>query len=172
MGLQSLTGTLRTKRLTPRSSLNPRMLALALGALVAACQSQNAQDAAQQVCIALPAQVCYEPEVEIQNESYVEARSRFHTRLLRTGPAPQEWTPLTPPPGVAVVKYASDGLQLRAWVNRPSRSDHRRYPAVLFLHGGYAFAMSDWQDAQQYRDAGFIVMAPILRGENGQPGVY
>ncbi len=25
---------------------------------------------------------------------------------------------------------------------------------------------------QPYRDAGFIVMIPILRGENGQPGSY
>ena len=26
--------------------------------------------------------------------------------------------------------------------------------------------------AQPYRDAGYIVMIPILRGENGQPGFY
>src|SRR5215472_11818875 len=131
MALRRLPRTIRTEDRASGSLLKPRMLALILSALVAGCQSENAQDAAQQICTALPAQVCYKPEVEIQSESYVEARSRFHTRLLRTGPAPQEWTPLTPPPGVTVVKFASDGLQLNAWVNRPSRSDHRRYPAVL-----------------------------------------
>jgi dipeptidyl aminopeptidase/acylaminoacyl peptidase len=43
---------------------------------------------------------------------------------------------------------------------------------VLFLHGGFAGAGGDWEMAQPYRDAGYIVMMPILRGENGQPSDY
>src|SRR6202011_3218095 len=57
-------------------------------------------------------------------------------------------------------------------VNRPANGDHRRYPAVLFLHGGYSFALGDWQMSQPYRDAGFVVLSPLLRGENGQAGAY
>ena len=41
---------------------------------------------------------------------------------------------------------------------------------MLFLHGGFCFDFSDWQGAQAFRDAGFIVMIPVLRGEEGQPG--
>src|SRR5262249_29615237 len=50
--------------------------------------------------------------------------------------------------------------------------DGRKRPAVLFLHGGFAFGGDDWDMPQPYRDAGYIVMIPILRGENGQPGSY
>jgi dipeptidyl aminopeptidase/acylaminoacyl peptidase len=114
----------------------------------------------------------YTPEVAIQNEDYATARSRFHTKLLKRGPAPQDWEPLKPPAGVTEVRYPSGPLRLKAWVNRPANSDHRRYPAVLFLHGGYSFALSDWQTSQPYRNAGFVVLSPLLRGENGQAGVF
>ena len=152
--------------------MNRNFLFLTLVALTAACQAQSAQDALESACVALPAQVCYKPEVDVQNDNYVDARKRFHTKLLRMGPAPQDWVPLKPPPGVTEVKYTSGALQLKAWVNRPARADHRGYPAVLFLHGGYAFDLSDWLVSQPYRDAGFVVLAPMLRGENGQPGLY
>src|SRR5262249_7918962 len=60
---------------------------------------------------------------------------------------------------------------LKAWVNRPS-DPSEKHPAVLFLHGGFSFALSDWESTQPYRDAGFVVLTPILRGENGQPGYF
>jgi dipeptidyl aminopeptidase/acylaminoacyl peptidase len=43
---------------------------------------------------------------------------------------------------------------------------------VLFLHGGFAFGEDDWEMTKQYRDAGFVVFAPMVRGENGLPGKY
>ncbi len=45
-------------------------------------------------------------------------------------------------------------------------------PAVLFLHGHCAIDKSDWEKTQPYRQAGYIVMMPALRGENGQHGEY
>src|SRR5260221_14576163 len=45
-------------------------------------------------------------------------------------------------------------------------------PAVLFLHGGFCFDLSDWQETEAFREAGFIVMLPNRRGENGQPGNF
>lgn len=42
----------------------------------------------------------------------------------------------------------------------------------MFLHGGFCFDASDWEDAKAFRDAGFIVMLPNRRGENGQPGNF
>ena len=42
----------------------------------------------------------------------------------------------------------------------------------MFLHGGFAFGEDDWEQAEPFRDAGFVVMIPTLRGENGLPGAY
>src|SRR5258707_13822768 len=98
----------------------------------------------------------YAPEVTIQSEDYAKARARFRTKLLRKSPAPQNWTPLTPPAGVTQVEFPSGPLHLKAWVNRPAADDHHTYPAVLFLHGGFAFDLGDWKASQPYRDAGYI----------------
>jgi dipeptidyl aminopeptidase/acylaminoacyl peptidase len=111
------------------------------------------------------------PVVEIQKEDYAKARSEFRTKLLRKGPAPQPWEPIKPPTGVTEVEYPSGDLRLKAWVHRPAEED-RKLPAVLYLHGGFTFDLNDWKVSQPYRDAGFVVLAPILRAENGQPGSF
>jgi formylglycine-generating enzyme required for sulfatase activity/dienelactone hydrolase len=111
------------------------------------------------------------PSVEVQNENYVQARARFQTKLLRKGPPPDRGAPVKPPAGVTEVIYPSGALRLKAWVNRPA-DDSRKFPAVLFLHGGFEFAPGDWEQSKPYRDAGFIVMTPMLRAENGQPGAF
>jgi acetyl esterase/lipase len=105
-----------------------------------------------------------------QTEDYAEARKHFQTRLVRQGPAPQDGGPAPPPPGVEEVGYRSGSLNLKSWVNR--KPGARQQPGVLFLHGGFAFDLDDWEQAQPFRDAGFVVMTPILRGENMQPGNY
>jgi dienelactone hydrolase len=111
------------------------------------------------------------PVVEVQREDYAEARGQFRTRLLRQGPAPQPWSPVKPPEGVAEVEYPSGDLRLRAWVNRPAEAAGK-HPAVLFLHGGFAFDLDDWAVSRPFRDAGFVVLTPMLRAENGQPGSF
>ncbi len=111
------------------------------------------------------------PVVEIQNEDYAQARAKFRAKLLRQGPSPQEGSPVKPPAGVSQVEYPSGELRLRAWLNRPADQD-RKHPAVLFLHGGFAFDTDDWAVSQPYRDAGFVVLTPLLRAENGQPGAF
>jgi formylglycine-generating enzyme required for sulfatase activity len=113
----------------------------------------------------------FAPEAEGPQEDYAQARGRFRTKLVRKGPSPQPGPPVKPPAGVSEVEYASGELRLKAWVNRPA-DEKRKYPAVLFLHGGFAFGMADWDQTKQYRDAGFVVLAPMLRGENGQPGAF
>jgi dipeptidyl aminopeptidase/acylaminoacyl peptidase len=111
------------------------------------------------------------PVVAVQKEDYARARRQFRTKLLRQGPAPQAGSPVMPPDDVTEVVYRSGALRLKAWVNRPTESRKKR-PAVLFLHGGFAFDRDDWVLSQPYRAADFIVMTPILRGENGQPGSF
>jgi len=111
------------------------------------------------------------PAVEIQNEDYAEVRKRFRTKLLEQGPAPQKEPKHRPPAGVTEVEFPSGKLRLKAWVSRPPENKLRQ-PAVLFVHGGFAFGPPDWEMAQPYHDAGYVVLVPILRGENGQPGSF
>jgi dienelactone hydrolase len=106
-----------------------------------------------------------------QTEDYAEARQKFKTKLVDRGPAPQDWDPEVPLPGVREITYTSGGLQLKAWVNDAPRRGGKQ-PAVLFLHGGFAFGSEDWDMTRPYRDAGFVVMTPMVRGENGLPGSY
>jgi dipeptidyl aminopeptidase/acylaminoacyl peptidase len=106
-----------------------------------------------------------------QTEDYAVARQKFQTRLTQTAAAPQPWEKVTPPEDVDEVEYNSNGLKLKAWMDKPQPGGVRR-PVVLFLHGGFAFGEDDWEQTEPFRKAGFVVMIPILRGENGQPGHY
>jgi acetyl esterase/lipase len=111
------------------------------------------------------------PAAEARKEDYAQARGGFHTKLSRKGPSPQQWSPVNAPAGVAEVEYRSGDLRLKAWMNRPEDAT-RRHPAVLYLHGGFAFGKEDWDQSKPYREAGFVVLTPILRAENGQPGDF
>src|SRR5262249_8657475 len=107
-----------------------------------------------------------------QTEDYAQARETFQTRLLRQGPSPQRWQLARLVPGATEVEYRSGDLRLKAWVTSAPAGDAPKRPAVLFLHGGFGFDESDWEQAQPFRQAGFVVMTPWLRGENGLPGSY
>jgi dienelactone hydrolase len=111
--------------------------------------------------------------VTVQNEDYAVARMRFRTTLLTKGPAP--WNvpqDLTVPAGVEVAIFKSGELRLKGWLAQPAAAKQEKHPAVLFLHGGFSFDMSDWEMSRPYRDAGYVVFAPMLRGENGQAGNF
>lgn len=102
---------------------------------------------------------------------YMGLRKTFKSNLLRKEPAPQTWQTQTLPPGVEKINYQSGDHTLNAWIAMPpARSAKNK--AVIFLHGGFAFDVSDFQSALAYRDAGYAVIVPILRGENGQPGHF
>lgn len=95
----------------------------------------------------------------------------FKTRLIRQGASPQEAEILRLPKGVRQVTYRSGGLMLKAWLSElPKTGQH---PAVVFCHGGFSFGLTDWtEDAMPFVNEGFIVLAPMLRGENGNPGSF
>lgn len=104
-----------------------------------------------------------------QTQDYAAARKQFHTQLTVHEPAPQPFLDQVPP-GAKVIPYSSGPLELKAWLGGPpGRGLH---PAVLFLHGGYALDLDDWTQTQPFRDAGFITLLPMLRGENGLPGDF
>ena len=103
--------------------------------------------------------------------SYASARAEFRTTLTRRGPSPQpEGFPATPE-GASRLSYTSAGRELSAFVSADPGDGVRR-PAVLFLHGGFAFGGGDWAMSSPFREADYVVMTPILRGENGQGGDF
>ena len=108
------------------------------------------------------------PGLELSSESYPALRSRFRTSLIRPGPASQLDDPLIEPPGALVGSYDSDGLSLRCY-STPVVNGIKR-PALLFLHGGFSIGPGDWEMTAPFRDAGYVVLIPTLRGENGQEG--
>jgi dipeptidyl aminopeptidase/acylaminoacyl peptidase len=104
-------------------------------------------------------------------EDLAAARAGFVTKLRVRGPAPQPYRNVAPPPGVKEVEYASGGLTLKGWLSDNAGGGAKR-PAVVFLHGGFAFGADDWADAAPFARAGFVLFMPRLRGENGNPGTY
>lgn len=105
-------------------------------------------------------------------EDYATARQKFKTTLTRKGPAPQAFADVTAPDDVDDVTFPSGNLTLRAWLTAEPEEIRVRKPAVLFLHGGFAFGEEDWAMAAAFEEAGYVVMVPMLRGENGQAGDY
>ncbi len=112
-----------------------------------------------------------EEEPVAKLKPYLERRKEFQTKLLVKEPAPQEYEPEKPPQGVEEIVYQSGGLKLKAWYDkRGVRSTPA--PALLFFHGGFAFGAEDLEVCKPFRDAGFIILTPMLRGENGNPGYF
>ncbi len=111
------------------------------------------------------------PGLELQPEDYARTRSRFRTGLVRRGSAPQGATPLKKPGDAEEIEYGSGDLRLKAYLSCIS-NDGRKRAAVVVLHGGFAFGEGQWEMARPFRDAGFVVMMPVLRGENGQAGDF
>lgn len=99
-----------------------------------------------------------------------ERRAAHVTRLRRHGPAPGSWRPLALPPDVSALRYASAGRTLLAWFAAPAGLT--RCPALLYFHGEFSLTAWDFAQVRPFLAAGFCVMTPSLRGENGNPGDF
>ncbi|MEF0939705.1 alpha/beta hydrolase family protein [Rhizobium sp. BR 362] len=105
---------------------------------------------------------------------YAKERHKFRTDLLNKGPAPDKYEPLVAPSDADQIFYRSGlggELELVAWVSRYERTPKPK-PAVLFLHGGNAIGQGHWLPMKPYIEAGYVVMIPSMRGENGQKGNF
>jgi dienelactone hydrolase len=98
-------------------------------------------------------------------------RSSFETNLIKLIPAPQEYEDEILPAGAKEVIYDSGVLKLKAWLS-DKPDDDNKHPAVVFAHGGFSFGGSGWEDGQEFIKQGFVLMTPMLRGENGNPGNF
>jgi dipeptidyl aminopeptidase/acylaminoacyl peptidase len=127
--------------------------------------------AALSVLFASPCPAAGDAEALLPTD-YAAARKAFKSTIRRRGPSPQEGGPLgNPPAGVKEVEYKSGALRLKAWLGEPPGGGKR--PAVVYCHGGFAFGREDFTDeAAKFVEQGFVVLVPILRGENGMPGHF
>jgi dipeptidyl aminopeptidase/acylaminoacyl peptidase len=110
--------------------------------------------------------------MELQEEDYARARADFRTKLRREGPSPQGGTKPEAPKRVTEVEYTSGGLRLGAWVSHPDPDSRRKMPGVVYLYAGFGFGTEDWEEAKPFREAGYVVLTPRLRGQNGQAGHF
>jgi dienelactone hydrolase len=108
------------------------------------------------------------PQRVATDKTFLQLRESHVTKLLVTGPSPQQYENEELPKGVRQVLYTSGDLKLKAWY-LPPRSPGR-HPALVFYHGGFAFGMEDLAATAPFTAADFAVLCPSLRGENGNPG--
>ena len=104
-------------------------------------------------------------------EDLASARKVFVTKLRVRGPAPQHYKNDKPPTDVKLVEFTSGDLKLKGWLSAEVAEGKKR-PAIVYLHGGWAFDRMDWEDAEPFAKAGFVLFMPMVRGENGNPGTY
>ncbi|WHA40538.1 alpha/beta hydrolase family protein [Agrobacterium larrymoorei] len=125
--------------------------------------------------VAAHSEIDLPPTLPLEREDYAKARLRFHTHLLKKISAPEKSGPLGTPPGARRVTYPggpNGSIELVAWLSEYVPDEKKLRPAVLFLHGGNATGDGHWAMMKPYWDAGFVVMLPSFRGENGQKGNY
>jgi dienelactone hydrolase len=59
---------------------------------------------------------------------------------------------------------------MRAWYQRPPVAGGRRVPLVVYLHNDFTLLPSSYVNARPFLQAGYAVLWPSVRGENGNPG--
>jgi dipeptidyl aminopeptidase/acylaminoacyl peptidase len=100
-----------------------------------------------------------------------EARADFSTKLTREGPPPKIYEAGPLPSGAEEIWYESEGRKLMGW-RSAEPTDGAKHPAVVFAHGGYFLKETAWEATHGFRDAGYVVLTPALRAENGNPGHF
>jgi len=105
-----------------------------------------------------------------RRRSYLERRAAHVTKLHKHGPSPGKWRPQPVPAGVTELRYEASGRSLLAWFAAPQVPD--RAPALIYFHGEFSFAAWDFLQVRPFLEAGYCVMTPTLRGENGDSGDF
>lgn len=108
--------------------------------------------------------------ITVAGYSYREARAAHRTRLVRHGPTPDAAHATPPPNYVTEVRVPAEPGELIAWLVLPEGEEP--VPGVVYLHSGFALAESDASSAYALVTAGYALLLPALRGENGNPGNF
>jgi len=92
------------------------------------------------------------------------------TTLTRRAPSTGSQDVPTAPVGVEVVHYTSGEHELLAWLVLPKTETDTPTPGLVYFHGAFALKPGDVENVRPAVEAGFAVLLPSLRGENGNPG--
>lgn len=90
--------------------------------------------------------------------------------LTRRGPAPGAEAAPGALEGAEELRFPAEPGALRAWLLRPATPGP--WPAVVYLHAGFAARQEDLEAARPFAEAGYAVLLPTLRGEPGNPGEH
>jgi pimeloyl-ACP methyl ester carboxylesterase len=113
------------------------------------------------------------PLIEPAPSDFFADRAAHPTHLEKHAPSPQEYSPWPTDGLLRVVDYPSGGRTLKGLLARPASAALARdgkSPVLIYLHGGFALGADDVAACLPFSKAGFLVWAPALRGENGNPG--
>jgi len=104
---------------------------------------------------------------------FAALKKAHQTKLRRPNKAPEDYNNFAKTPGTDVIVFKSGDLKLRAWLRMPPNLKvGKKVPAVVYFHTGFALTKSDLELSQPFVDAGFAVLVPTFRGENGNPGHF
>lgn len=143
-------------------TLHAMAIALSLGVGPAGCHDRDGGPIEPEVA-----------EVTGAQAPFLARRSAHSTVLRERGPSPGKYVEHAPPPGVTEVLYTSGKISLTAWYAVPlGASVSRPAPALVYFHGDFAFGPDDFEAVRPFLEAGFVVMTPMLRGENGNLGDF
>lgn len=108
-----------------------------------------------------------------REKPFLDRRVNFKTNLQRRVKAPSDWDENeTLPKYLQLVTYPSDGLNLNAILYVPPNLGDTKRPALVYYHGGFALSYFSLKICESFVNDGFVVMMPMLRGENGGEGNY
>ncbi len=107
--------------------------------------------------------------------SFMERRTALKTSLSQGDKSVFEYDPnweeeYNEYEGIKIVTYPSGDLQLKAGLYIPPEKKEGPLPALVYCHGGFSLGFGDMDVCYHFINAGYIVMVPTLRGENGQKG--
>ncbi|MCJ7557422.1 MAG: alpha/beta fold hydrolase [Gammaproteobacteria bacterium] len=107
------------------------------------------------------------------DDGYLQRWSSFQTQLIRKEKSFQEAEPFDAAEfPYRRTEYVSDGMPLQALLDTRNIEPGVKKPALVYLHGGFALRPSELKVTEPFTSAGFIVLAPSWRGENGNPGYF
>ncbi|WP_319939447.1 alpha/beta hydrolase family protein [Xenorhabdus littoralis] len=120
---------------------------------------------------------------DLREDSYAEAHTKFKTNIVDDSFV-GDGEPAIPPEDIfSLVHYPAEDGNMAAFLSTPPPDNGKKYPAVIWLIGGYGGIGNDdffWserpyendQSGSAFRRDGMVLMIPSFRGENVNPGRY
>lgn len=100
----------------------------------------------------------------------MQLREAYPTRLTRHEPSTGKYEAYEPPAGARRVSFDSEAGSLWGWWALPEPGGDAKPSVVVYFHGAFSLTPEDFANTLPFREAGYAVLTPTLRGENGNDG--